>query len=344
VAREIRARPLDRGAHDVRRPDCSVVVCTRYRAELLARCLGSLVQLEHPSYELIVVDNTRGDREVERVAADSGARYIVDSHSGLSRARNTGGRAADGRIIAYLDDDAVAEPAWLSRHTAAFEDPDLMATTGRILPVSLDAPAARVYEAAGGVDLGEVPSRVNRSTPGWFEIANFGGVGVGSNMAFRRELFEGGWGFRESLGPGAGIPGEEHYAFFTIIRAGHAIAYVPDAIVYHEYPRTASALERRRYRILRGGVAYMVMLLVEEPEFRHDTMQYMWEAVHGTRRVWRRGDASERLGNRVQLLAAVLAGVPLYLRARLTNGERFSAPRVPVPTAEPEPQRRSVSN
>jgi O-antigen biosynthesis protein len=344
VARKIRARPLDRGAHDVRRPDCSVVVCTRYRAELLARCLGSLVQLEHPSYELIVVDNTRGDREVERVAADSGARYIVDSRIGLSRARNTGGRAADGRIIAYLDDDAVAEPAWLSRHTAAFEDPDLMATTGRILPVSLDAPAARVYEAAGGVDLGEVPSRVDRSTPGWFEIANFGGVGVGANMAFRRELFEGGWGFRESLGPGAGIPGEEHYAFFTIIRAGHAIAYLPDAVVRHDYPTTMAALRRRSFRILQGSAAYMLMLLVEEPEFRRETLRYMWQARRGNRRTWRRGDARKRLGNRLQLFAAVCTGVPLYVHSSLTNGERFSAPSVPVPTAEREPQRRSVSN
>jgi hypothetical protein len=243
--------------------------------------------------------------------------------------------------VAYIDDDAVAEPAWLSRHAAALEDPGLMATTGRILPISLVAPAARMYAAAGGEDLGEVAFRVDRTAPGWFEMANFGGVGVGGNMAFRRALFETGWGFRESLGPGAGIPGEEHYAFFTLIRDGNTIAYLPDAIVHHDHPAAMGALRRRRSRILRGTVAYMTMLLVEEPEFRRDTLRYMWEAARGTRRAWRRGDVSQRLGNRLQLLAAVSAGVPLYLRTLLAGRGSLNPPVVPA-AAELERRQRSL--
>jgi glycosyltransferase involved in cell wall biosynthesis len=324
---------------------CSVVVCTRQRPALLARCLESLAQVEHASYELIVVDNTSGQREVEQLAGDAGARYVVEPREGLSRARNVGGRAAKGEIVAYLDDDALAETAWLSRHAAAFEDPRVMATTGRILPLSLDARAARMYAAAGGEDLGAIAFRVDRTTPEWFEMANFGGIGVGPNMAFRRLLFEAGWGFRESLGlGGAGILGEEHYAFFVIIRAGHAVAYLPDAIVRHDYPPTAAALRRRRFRILQGGAAYMLMLLVEEPEFRRDTLRYMWEAARGTRRAWRRGDVSKRLGNRLQLLVAASTGVPLYIRSVLANGVGFNAPRLPVPPAEPELRRPSAPN
>jgi O-antigen biosynthesis protein len=325
-------------------PNCSVVVCTRHRPALLERCLESVSQLEHPGYELLVVDNTPGDRKVERLATEVGARCVVEPREGLSRARNTGGRAAKGDIVAYLDDDAVAEPGWLSRHAAAFEDSSLMATTGRILPVSLDAPAARRYAAAGGEDLGKVPLRVDRANPEWFEMTNFGGIGVGVNMAFRRELFESGWGFRESLGLGAGILGEEHYAFFTIIRAGHAVAYLPDAIVRHDYPPTEAALRRLRFRILQGGAAYMLMLLVEEPEFRWVTLHYMWQAARGTRRPWRRGESSERLGNRLQLLVAASGGLPLFLRALLSRDVGFSAPHIPVLPVEREQQRRSVPN
>jgi glycosyltransferase involved in cell wall biosynthesis len=321
-------------------PVCSIIVCTRHREELLARCLRSLTELDYPKYELIVVDNTVGEREIEELAANFGARYVVEGRTGLSRARNTGARKARGEIIAYTDDDAVAEREWLRRHAEALDDPTLGATTGRILPTSLDTPAARRYAAAGAENLGDIAFRVDQHTPAWFEMANFGGVGAGANIAFRRSLFEGGWGFRESLGPGAGIPGEEHYAFFEIIRAGHAIAYIPDAIVYHDYPSTPSALAGRRSRILRGGVAYMTMLLVEEPEFRRDTLQYMWEAVRGTRRAWRRGHSSERLGNRLQLLAALGAGVPLYLRARLADGDGFNRPSGPVAT---ELERRQQS-
>jgi glycosyltransferase involved in cell wall biosynthesis len=328
----------------MKNPSCSVVICTRLRAELLARCLGSLTVLEHPRYELIVVDNTAGEREVEDLAAEAGARYLVEPREGLSRARNAGARAALGEIIAYIDDDAVAEPTWLSRHAAAFEDPELMATTGRILPTSLESPAARIYAAAGGEDLGEVPFRLDWTNPYWFDMANFGGVGVGPNMAFRRALFQAGWGFRESLGLGGGIPGEENYAFFTIIRAGHAIAYLPDAIVHHRYPATITALRRRRFRILRGAAAYMVMLLVEEPEFRRDTLRYMAEAVHGTRRPWRRGHADVRLATRLQLLAAACTGPPLYLRSRLASRGRFSRRSSAQPAGKGGPHQRSVSS
>ena len=322
-------------------PLCSVVVCTLHRPKLLARCLASLTRLEHPSYELVVVDNTAGEQEVEELASSVGARYLVEREVGLSRARNTGGRAARGDIVAYIDDDAVAEPKWLSRHAAALEDPDLAATTGRILPTSLATSAAQAYAAAGGEDLGKVEFRVDRWTQGWFEMANFGGVGIGPNMAFRRTLFDRGWGFRESLGPVAGIPGEEHYAFFTLIRDGHAIAYLPDAIVRHDYPATATAFRRRRARILRGSVAYMAMLLVEEPEFRRATVRYIWGAACGTRRSWRRGDAAERLGNRLQLFAAACAGVALYMRSMLAGRGGFSPSSVPA-AAETERRRPSV--
>ena len=296
---------------------CSVVVSTRHRPRLLARCLDSLASLEHPSYEVIVVDNTPGEREVQQLAAAAGSRYLIESRVGMSRARNTGARAARGDIIAYIDDDAIAEPSWLGAHAAALADPALTATTGRVLPTSLDAPAAQAYAAIGGYDLGEVPFRVDRRTKAWFEMANFGGVGTGTNIAFRRNVFDAGWGFRESLGPGGGIPGEEHYAFFTLIRDGHAIAYVPDAIVRHEFPTTSTALRRRRFRILQGAVAYMAMLLVEEPEFRSRTIRYMWEAMRGKRRTWRGSREDERFARRSHLFAAVCGGLRWYMRSRL---------------------------
>jgi glycosyltransferase involved in cell wall biosynthesis len=322
-------------------PSCSVVVCTRHRPELLARCLNALALLDHPSYELLVVDNTSGEREVEQIAIAAGARYLVESKEGLSRARNTGAREARGGIVAYVDDDAEAEPAWLSRHADALANAALAATTGRIFPTSLDAEASRIYAAAGGEDLGEVAFRVDSTTPAWFEMANFGGVGIGCNMAFRRELFDAGWGFRESLGPGAGIPGEEHYAFFTLIRAGHAIAYLPHAIVHHDYPATMAALHGRRLWILRGAAAYMLLLLVEEPEFRSRTLRYMWGAARGTRRPWRRSDVSERLGSRLQRFAAAAASVPLYLRTLRASRAGFNPSTAPT-AVELERRQRSL--
>lgn len=320
--------------HPLMSPSCSVVVCTRNRPELLARCLASLGRLDHPSYEVIVVDNTQGQPEVERLARDGGARYLVERRAGPSRARNSGGRAAKGDLVAYIDDDAVARPEWLSHHAAALEDPTLAATTGRILPT-------RRSHAGGGFDLGNAAFRIDRTMPGWFERTNFGGAGLGSNMAFRRALFDVGWGFRESLGPGTPIAGEENYAFFTVVRAGYGVAYVPEAVVHHEYPATAEELRRRRSRILRGSVAYMALLLVEEPEHRGDTWRYLWEAARGTRRAWR-PEADERFAGRLQLFEAVATGLPLYAKSLFTERGSFTPPQLPEPTAASESPRPSA--
>ena len=79
----------------MRKPSCSVVVCTRHRPALLARCLASRSS-SIGATEVIVVDNTRRTRGRARTA-EAGARYVVESRVGLSRARNTGRPGCRGR-------------------------------------------------------------------------------------------------------------------------------------------------------------------------------------------------------------------------------------------------------
>jgi glycosyltransferase involved in cell wall biosynthesis len=255
-------------------PSCSIVVCTRNRPALLARCLEALAALDDSDYEVIVVDNGDGDDQISELAARFRARYLVEPRAGLSRARNAGARAARGDIVAFIDDDAVADPAWLRHHADALEDGTLGATTGRTVWLDPDAEPSRAYNAVGANDLGRMPFRVDRRTEHWFELANFGGVGLGSNLALRRKLFDSDWGFREDLGLGNRILGEEHYAFFDLLRAGHAIAYVPDALVRHEPRASLEAVELLKRRTLRAGSAYLVMLLVEERGYRWRTLKY----------------------------------------------------------------------
>ena len=284
--------------------------------------------LDYPRYEVIVVDNTSGDENVHRLAEAAGARWVVEPTVGLSRARNTGARTARGELVAFIDDDAVAQPTWLGMHAAAFRDPSVAATTGRILPTPRPPLPHRRGRAAE--DLGDTPFRVDQTTPHWFERANFGGVGVGSNMVFRSLLFEHWSGFRESLGLGEWERplGEEHYAFFTLISEGHVIAYLPDAIVYHDPPASMSELRLKRRRLVRGSAAYLVMLLVEHPEFRMQTLRYAFTALRRTRRPWRRGGVDAPFLSRRELAAAGLSAPSLYWRSRRSSsvreGRRFA--------------------
>ena len=63
-----------------------------------------------------MVDNSPGDDDIRRLVARAGANYVHQPRLGLSRARNSGAAAARGEVVAFLDDDATADPRWLSEH------------------------------------------------------------------------------------------------------------------------------------------------------------------------------------------------------------------------------------
>ena len=173
--------------------------------------------------------------------------------------------------------------------------------TGRLRSRRADPPAGARHRGAadfadtGGLDLGGEPFAVGPDHPDWFEIANFGGIGMGANMVFSRRLFDAGWEFDEEMGKGAGIQGEEHWAFFQQIRDGHSIAYVPGAVVRHPYPESDEDLRRMRRRILTNSAAYAAMLLVRERRYRRRTLAYVLGTMRGRRRSWRTGAGGARL-------------------------------------------------
>lgn len=261
-----------------------------------------------------MVDNTPGDPDTRRVASDFGARYFMEPRVGLSRARNRGAAEARGEILALIDDDAVAETAWLRRHEESLQDAELSATTGRILPLSPDTPPSEL------LDLDSKPFKVGRSSPWWFERANFGGLGFGGNMAMRRSLFETGFRFRESLGAGTPFEGaEEFYALHTIVRKGGSVAYVPDAIVLHDEPTDHRGARAHELESARRHSAYFCLLFAEEPGLRRHLGRYLLETIRGTPRDWRDSQPRARYASRARMWLAACGGPLLYLRTRLAE-------------------------
>lgn len=104
----------------------SVVVVSRHRPAALSLCLTALTLQDHPGFEIVLVADpgsvgVRPDLPIKRVRFDA---------ANISAARNAGVMAAAGEVVAFIDDDAVAEPTWLSRLTAPFADPAVPAATG----------------------------------------------------------------------------------------------------------------------------------------------------------------------------------------------------------------------
>jgi GT2 family glycosyltransferase len=240
--------------------------------------LTGLTACDTRPFQLIVVDNAPVKFPAVAAAAAFGARYVLEPDIGLSRARNAGVRAAAGDAVAFIDDDAAPDCNWLAAVAAAFLDPEVGVVTGDIVPLTStpDPGAYRVAERR----------LLRRSHGEWFEIASFGGVGNGGNMAFRRDALLRVGGFDARLGAGAPLPGcEEHEAFMRVVEAGYAAVSDPSAVVFHE----GSARDWRRRAAVQFALAfpYILFLFRVKRGYRARIARYGIGALFGKRRRWR---------------------------------------------------------
>ena len=125
-------------------PDISIAVCTRDRANDLALCLESLATQSSEPLEVLVIDNAPATDATERVVREKFPQflYIREDTPGLDHARNRAIREAKGEVIAFTDDDVVADRGWISALGSAFAaDPSLGLVTGFIEPAEQETPA-----------------------------------------------------------------------------------------------------------------------------------------------------------------------------------------------------------
>jgi len=212
----------------------SAIICTFKRAEYLRHALCSLCEQTLPSeqYEVIVVDNC-GDADTEaafREYADGKANfhYLVEERVGLSNARNAGSKAAAGQYVAYLDDDACADPRWLEALVSTFETFAPAAIGGRVW---LDWQGQR-------------PQWVPEQHLALFTYVDHGDAGhplkeneylVGANIAFDKKSLEAVGGFDPALGrQGAVLLSGEEASTLELMRARNLVVYYePAALVWH---------------------------------------------------------------------------------------------------------------
>ncbi len=115
---------------------------------------------------------------------------------GLSGGRNTGVAIAKGDVVAFLDDDAVADPDWLKFLADSYADPAVIGVGGLILPNwRMPRPSwfPREFDWVIGCTYRGMPE-----TRG--PVRNL----LGGNASFRREAFELAGGFRNGIGRSAG--------------------------------------------------------------------------------------------------------------------------------------------
>jgi glycosyltransferase involved in cell wall biosynthesis len=268
------------------RTTLSVAICTKDRAQRLARLLQSLVDaVGEPGFstvEVIVVDNASVDQSTREVVSGfAGARYVFEPRTGLNFARNAALEAAGGQLIAYLDDDVVVDRFWLAGLAEAWRSkPDAGGFTGLVLPYRLDTEAQLQFERGGGFGRGfrRLEYRGARMGNPLFPVGA-GSIGAGCNMAFDRQLLIDLGGFDEALDTGAPLPGGGDLdIFYRVLRSGRAMVYEPQYAVYHEHRETIPQLRRQYWSWGLGMMAFLMKSHRTDPDLRrrHVAMVRWW--------------------------------------------------------------------
>ncbi|WP_063770078.1 glycosyltransferase family 2 protein [Streptacidiphilus melanogenes] len=227
------------GADPAAAPTLSVVICcyTTDRWDDVRAAVASVAAQRPPVLEtVVVVDHCPALERLVREQLADGTRVRAVANAerrGLSGARNTGVAEAHGEVVAFLDDDAAAEPGWAAAILAGY------------------ARGAGVLGVGGAV-----LARWEGERPHWFPpefdwvvgcsyrggpetataVRNF----IGANMSFRRAALQAAGGFRTDLGRVGtrplGCEETELCLRLTASRRDAELLHRPDAVVRHHVP------------------------------------------------------------------------------------------------------------
>lgn len=308
----------------------TVAVCTRDRADSLRECLRSLLSTLYRPIEILVVDNAPtcgATRELvaETARRDPRVRYTCEPAPGLSRARNRALAEASHDIVAFTDDDTLADPGWPTALAAGFAaDPAAVCVTGLVMPSALDTASERYFDARYGSRTVFEPRRFDLSGHGratGLYPFTAGVFGTGANFAVRRRALTGIGGFDPLLGAGGpGRGGEDLDMFLRVILAGGRICYVPTAFVWHRHRTDTRALGEQVHSYGHGLGAYLAKHAanreLQSALLRHGIRQagLMAGSMRHASRASRLGAVGTRLA--VREATGIVTGALRYWRAK----------------------------
>jgi glycosyltransferase involved in cell wall biosynthesis len=284
-------------------------------------CIKSLSRQTTKPHQVIVVLDDRGLYEHYGRELSDGVDVVYTNRKGLSNARNVGIQKADSEIVAFIDDDAVADTDWIRNLVENFSDEEVMVAGGLIKPI---------WE---GRRPNWFPEELN-----WAVGCSYKGLPehrtqirnpIGCNMSFRKSVFDEVGCFNTNMGRfGNRLMGGEETEICIRIRdrKPHSkIIYDPSAVVYHQVNGKRTSLKYLWRRSFFEGVTKAVMkkyvqtpsggsLSSENEYLRYLTNEYI---PHRLRRIYKVSELS-RLLSVVFSMFGVFTGYYCY-----SIGEHF---------------------
>ena len=210
----------------------SIIICSRNRAHEIVNCLPPLAEQarQFGDVEVIVVDNgsTDNTKQVVEEAKKKTSypfRYVLESIPGLCQARNRGRDEAEGKVLAYIDDDAIVKPGWIGLIRQHFMDGKSDCLGGKV-----------------SIELGgEMPFRLEKDMEWFFMASQLGDSPrmlsypqhpTGCNMSFTTRVFDEIGGFNTNLK----LYGDEKDFFRRVAEKKFSVYYDPGVEVYQFIP------------------------------------------------------------------------------------------------------------
>ncbi len=204
---------------------------TKFKDQVLS-CINSLKkQILTPNEILLILDNDHELVSFYKQIVPAEVKIVESDGFGLSYARNTGVKHASSEIVAFIDDDAIADKNWLSNLLNNYSEPSVVGVGGLVLPLFQSNKSFKWF-----------PEELN-----WVIVCSYKGGSIvrepirnpiGCNMSFRRSIFDEVGYFRKDVGRLGKVllDGEEpEFAMRIICKKPDAqIMNEPAAIVFHK--------------------------------------------------------------------------------------------------------------
>jgi len=252
----------------------SVIVPTLCRnPNELVRTIESIVALDYPDFEVILVDNRPElDRPpLPELPGGNRVRVLHEPQRGVSAARNLGILAAKGDVLAFTDDDAIVDRGWLRVLATRFTlDAEIEGIGGLVLPTELATPSQVWFEEFYGgfspsLTFEKMSLQRLKGIDKMFPYAP-GRFGAGCNAAYRRATLGRFGGFDTAIGGGTLARGGEDVGLaIELVETGGTFAYEPAALVRHTHRRTEEEFMHQVFNYGVGLTAMYTAMIVRNP-------------------------------------------------------------------------------
>jgi len=262
----------------------SVVVVNTNDKKYLGNCLASLVDLQLPDFEIIVVDNGSVDGSVGFITSEFPTVKVVAAgrNLGFSGANNLGVQSASGTYLVFVNPDTVTEKGCIEALVSPLEnDSQIGLTTAKILlmatPDLINTCGNDVHFTGFGYLRGWQAPRNSYSHVE--EVCSISGAA----FAISRTFFNSLGGFDEAFSP---IYVEDTDLSWRARIAGYRIVYVPDAVVKHDYksgfgPDKFFRLERNRHQMLLKTYRWPTLIVLIPALVLSEVVSWGYAILHG---------------------------------------------------------------